>query len=252
MRMPALLVSCALSLVVVQPSFAEIISSPDIGVLAGGSGSSGYIWETPAADSTLNGTFAYSGESTTSAFDFNYDIVVDPDPFVSLNFAITNTTTTVQTFVVGVVLPISPPQVPATLMGGSVGLTLTDANFDGIAKVTDSFGTPLYQAAIDGVNVLPLWTGPFAASVVFAGQTISPNTVAGLPGPSISGPAAINTISILNTFTLTPGDRVTFSSFFVVQAVNVPEAGTMVMLGVATVVMGAGAGLRQWRKRASV
>ncbi|HRX86627.1 MAG TPA: PEP-CTERM sorting domain-containing protein, partial [Phycisphaerae bacterium] len=132
-------------------------------------------------------------------------------------------------------LPIAPAVTPASLMGGSVGGSVTDANFNGVGGAATAPGMPLYAGLMDGVSVLPIYPDPNAWNVTFQGETVNiPSVNAGLPGPVIPGPAVINDIGIQNQFTLTPGDRVALTAFFVVTPE--PSSCVLMMLGVAALV----------------
>ena len=86
-----------------------------------------------------------------------------------------------------------------------------------------------YRGTIDGAAALPLLAGPFSVTVPFAGGTVNiPATSAGLPGPTIPGPAVLTDIGITHRFSLTPGDIIGITSFFVVT----PEPTSLRLLGV--------------------
>lgn len=157
-----------------------------------------------------------------------WNMTVDPDPFINGAFALTNNTNLYQTYTLIVQLPIAPAITPSSLMGGSMGGSLTDANFDALGGLSTAGPSPLYAGMIDGVQVLPIYAHPSSWSFAFAGQTITiPQINSGLPGPTIPGPAVLNNIGIQHRFTLSPGDSVSFTSFFVVQ---VPEPATLSVL----------------------
>jgi len=159
------------------------------------------------------------------------DVSGNIDPFTSLNYAITNNAAATLLFTVSVTLPISP-QGPATVHGGSMGATLTDANFNGSATVATSVGVPLYRGLIDGATVLSIYPDPYLLGVSFAGQSVPvPPLNPGLPGPTLASGPALSTIRIINQFTLSPGDIFSGNSFFVVEAV--PEPGTLGLLAVS-------------------
>ncbi len=155
------------------------------------------------------------------------------DPFTSLNYSITNNAAVTLLFTVSVTLPVSP-QGPATVHGGSIGATLTDANFNGSATVTTSGGLPLYQGQIDGVTVLSIYPDPYSLSAPFAGASVNvPALNPGLPGPTLPSGPALSTIGIINRFTLAPGDIFAGNSFFVV--LPVPEPNTLALLGLCVI-----------------
>lgn len=175
------------------------------------------------------------------------DLKIKADPFVSAGFSVTNNAAVTQTFVVSVILPIFPAVAPFSLMGGSVGVTMTDANSNGLASLTDA-GQGIFVGQIDGVDVLDLLDDPYTLSVLFAGQTVVDSDVAGLPGPTIPGPPAFATIGIVHKFNLTPGDVVGMTSFFIIEPI--PEFGSfgLMIAGLAV----AGVAVRRYRRRAAV
>jgi hypothetical protein len=190
-----------------------------------------------AAINTSDGTFelidATSPGTGWSLTDL--DVSGNSDPFTSVNYAITNSAAVTLTFTVSVTTPISA-QGPLTLHGGSMGATLTDANNNGSATVGTSPGVPLYQGQIDGATVLGIYPDPYSLSTVFAGQSIQvPALNPGLPGPTLPSGAAVNTIGIVNQFTLSPGDIYSGNSFFVV--VSVPEPSTLALLAITVVTL---------------
>lgn len=199
----------------------------------------------PTFVDNLDGTYTSVGSASWPSYEFTWDMTVDPDPFVSAAFSVTNNAAVVQTFVVGVLLPIVP-QLPFTVHGGSVGLSLTDANFNGDAELTDA-GFAVYQGEIDGVPVLDLLDDPYTLSTAIPGFTVVDSDFDGLPGPTLPSGAALATIGITHTFTLTPGDKAAFTSFFVVEAI--PEASTLALYGVGLAVL-AGYGARNRGKKA--
>jgi hypothetical protein len=169
-------------------------------------------------------------------------ILFDTDPFISAAFSLTNVSGVTQEYTVSFSIPIIA-QTPLTVIGGSIGLSLTDANRDGVATVSDHF-SPIYEADIDGTPVLSLFSNPYSKSVIFAGQTVTAKDSAGLPGPSLPGPIANATIGITHHFSLTPGDRLSVTSFFVVEAI--PEAGSVTMV---SIVLASVAGVAGYRRR---
>lgn len=181
-----------------------------------------------------DGTYSSTGSQVESTWEFQWNMTVKPDPFISATFSLTNTALVPQVFVIGVGMPIAPPQVPLTLHGGSVGLTLTDANFNGVATVTDA-GIPIYQGLIDGLPVLDLLDDPYLLAAPFAGGTATDSDVDGLPGPTLPSGPALATIGINHVFVLTPGDKVAFTSFFIVEAV--PEIGTLAFGAIGALVV---------------
>lgn len=175
-----------------------------------------------------NGNFRFSGEeSMNEMWSLTYDVTANEDPFISANFTFQNVSALTQQFVVAASVPINPAVLPSSLIGGSFGGSLTDSDFSGSATLSTVMGSPMYYGEIDGTGVLPIYTHPYSLSAsAFGGETVNIAAVnSGLPGPSIPGPAATNSIGITHTFSLTPGDSVSFTSFFVVEPI--PEPATL-------------------------
>ncbi len=105
----------------------------------------------------------------------------------------------------------------------------------GTATIANAGGAPLFDGLIDGGSALSIITSPYSFSAPFAGGTSNiPATNVGLPGPTIPGPAALSTIGINHTFTLTPGDTVALTSFFIV----VPEPASLGLMACGAVLIG--------------
>lgn len=198
----------------------------------------------PAAEDNQDGTFSYLGQMTANPnWDLDWDMLVNPDPFISAVMGFTNNTGITQTFTLDVIMAIAPPVVPSSLMGGSIGLTLTDANNSGSATLASATPTAVYNGMIDGSPALPLLTDPYSLSVGVAGGSTTDGTSAGLPGPTIPGPAGLATIGISHKFTLSPGDRASLVSNFIIEAV--PEPGTLSLVAIFFATMLVGSRRRQ-------
>jgi len=161
-----------------------------------------------------------------------YNMSLDYDPFISASVDVVNNTAGVQNYTLTFTLPISPAVTPGSKIGGSTQGGLTDANFDGTGTLSTVGAAPLYFGQIDGVNVLPLFASPKTMTVPFTGGSTNDSTSAGLPGPTISGPSAFTSIGIQHQFSLTAGDRATFTSLFaVVNAVPEPTSLSLLVVG---------------------
>jgi hypothetical protein len=211
-------------------SFAGVLPQLELWVQVNDSESIQY---TPAGFQNPDGTYTYNGYYEGAGFDLDFDAIGDPDPFVSNTVGITNTTTTTNTYSITVLLP-SIAITGGTLIGGSIGGSVTDSNFDGMAFL-QSAGMPVYTGLIDGMPVAgaTLLNDPYSSpSVGFAGNTVNISAANfGLPGPSFPGPDVSGSIGINLTFTLTPGDSAAITSFFVVEPVPAPAA--LALLGIA-------------------
>ncbi len=165
-----------------------------------------------------------------------WDMTIDTDPFINGVFGVTNNTASTQTFILNVSIPIAPAVTPSSLIGGSVGGSIIDANFDCSATVANAGGAPLFDGLIDGASALSIIGSPYSFSAPFAGGTTNITaTNVGLPGPTIPGPAALSTIGISHNFTLTPGDTVSLTSYFIVE---VPEPASLGLLACGLAMVG--------------
>lgn len=197
---------------------------PDVQVEVGIMGDTEVLWPEAVPGGSAH-QFGMNGQMMKqNMWQLTWDMTVDTDPFINGVFGLTNNTASTQTFVLNVTLPITPPITPSSLIGGSIGGSVTDANFDGVATVANAGGSPLFDGLIDGGSALPIIPSAFSfSSPPVAGATgnIAATNV-GLPG-TVPGPAALTTIGISHTFTLTPGDTVALTSFFIV----VPEPASL-------------------------
>jgi len=222
-------ISGALGLVLASIPAVADLGVPPLMMQCWSEGEQPVIWW-PVGVPYGDGRFRYVGsfQDPDGHWTLDYDVLVKPDPFINAAYALTNPTNSTQIYNLVTTLPIAPPIVPSSLMGGSTGGSLTDANFNGVGTVaTVGPGTSFYAGQIDGVGVLPLYPDPNSWSVLFPGQTVNiPQISAGLPGPTIPGPPALASIGILHQFSLTAGDAVSITSFFVV----VPEPASVVLL----------------------
>ena len=157
-----------------------------------------------------------------------FDLEFDSDPYILASFSVINPTAHTQTYTLNFTISVSPAIVGGSLMGGSTGMTLTDngTNSD-IAAVGTSASTAFYSALIDGAEVFTLFDDPMSMSAPYNGGTAIQSADAGMPGPSLEGPDALETISIYHTFTLTANDSIGVTSYLEV----VPEPATLMLLG---------------------
>jgi len=191
-------------------------------------------WPEGAANG--DGSYSYSGTFNDSDGHWVLDIqnlTVDSDPFINAVYGLTNNADTTQNFTLMVSIPVFPQITPDSLMGGSTGGSITDANFDGVGTVSTVGLSPFYLGMIDGAGALPLHTAPFSVSAPFAGGTANiPALNAGLPGPTLPGPAVMTDIGITHRFSLTAHDTVGITSFFVVT----PEPTSLLLIGALVLV----------------
>lgn len=184
----------------------------------------------PAGVDVGKGVWNYQGDLFDLDYQLGWDLNAKADPFVSGNIVLVNTGLVTQTYSLTITLPINPAVAPGSLIGGSVGGSLT-TDFDG-GTLSGIGNNPVWEALIDGQVVKGLLGGnPFSVSNPgFGSAGIGPEAF-GIPIPSEAGPSAFQSIGIRFTFSLTPGDQVSFSSVFVVQAVPAPAG--LALLGLA-------------------
>lgn len=189
----------------------------------------------PTGNQTGPNSWNWQGSYYDPDWHMTYNIDGDTDPMLNSFISFVNTSSTTQFYSIVVALPVGA--IPgATLMDGSVGGSVTDANGDGFAQVSAVAGDSIYQGLIDGAaapgaSLLPF---PYASSVAINGGTSSIGPASfGQPIP-IPGPGVATSIGIRLDFTLTAGDSVAFTSFF--RVVPVPAPGGLALLGLAGLV----------------
>jgi hypothetical protein len=170
-------------------------------------------------------TAPYAGTNGTIS---QWSSAYDTDPFVTQNFTVTNPTGVTQTYVFTVTSPIVP-QLPTTLMSGSVGLTITNTA-DASATLDDN-GNAVYTALIDGGSVQTLFDPAYSLSCTPAFCSNSQSTDFGIPVP-IGGPGATTSIGIRIQFDLSPGDSAGVTSVFNIVAIPEPVTGALLGAGV--------------------
>ena len=182
-----------------------------------------------------DGSYSYSGYYPDPWGDWTLDLeslTVKSDPFISAVYGLTNNLGSTQNFTLTVNLPVSPQLTPSSLIGGSTGGSVTDADGNGVATLATIGPSPFYFGTIDGNGALPLYSHPYSISAPFAGGTATiPAASAGLPGPTLAGPAVLSDIGITHRFSLTSHDSVGITSYFqAIQYVPEPAAALLVSL----------------------
>jgi len=186
----------------------------------------------PTGVPTGGDTWNWQGTYDDPNWSMVYNINGDTDPMLNSFVAFQNNTNQINLYTITVALPVAA--IPgATLMDGSVGGSVTDANGDGFAQAATVLGSSIYQGQIDGADrpAATLLPFPYAATVGTSGGTtaIGPTSF-GQPVP-VPGPGVLATIGIRLQFTLTPGDSIALTSFF--RVVPVPAPGGLALLGLA-------------------
>ena len=158
----------------------------------------------------------------------SWSYLVDPDPFITGTFSLSNDTLFAKAYVIDFSLPISPAIAQSTVSGQMSG-TLTDSNGSGSASMTSTSGGAVYTALADEMFVQSLMSNANqTVSSAFGTTSFSGGSFG--QGTPLAGPAINSTIGIRFSFTLSAGDSVSFSSIFVANSVPTPGALAMGLL----------------------
>jgi hypothetical protein len=167
----------------------------------------------------------------------SWSLTLDSDPVISGTANVTNLNPLLsQQFTMIFTLPVAPPILPSSLIGGSIQGGMTDNTGNG-ATVSTAPGSAFYTARIDGSAVQSLYphAQSFGSGAFLSGNI--PNVAFGTPIPSAPGPAVLFNIGIVLDFVLTPGDSASFTSNFVVQPVPEPSTAALVALGLGALAL---------------
>ncbi len=203
-----------------------------VSIAANGIASSGYACDYGSVVRVSETEWFFEGARTDlDGTLMSWAYLVDPDPFITGTFSLTNETELAREYVVDFALPISPAMSASTIMGQMAG-TLTDANGSGSALMTSIGGGFVYTALADGLFVHGLMpeanqsvSSPFGTASFSGGAFGQENPLA--------GPAISSTIGIRFAFMLSAGDSVSFSSIFVANPVPAPGAMALGILASA-------------------
>jgi hypothetical protein len=167
--------------------------------------------------------FSFSGSNTSAAGQYavDWNLVMNPDPFINGAVTVTNLSSSAQNFTVNLNLPVTPAFSPG-LMGGSIDATVYDLNSSGTATLQPqgSVSNPIYFGRIDNTSLLLM----FAQVVSCGGVGCSGNSGESQMPPSIPVAGVNTNIGTRLVFNLSAGDKVTFSTHFEVLPVPVPAA----------------------------
>ena len=166
----------------------------------------------------IDGTYNQHG------YEMSVHFLIDPDPTITGNVAITNITAIPQSYIFSFTLPVVPAFNPS-LLNGSIGLTATaDSTAATVASVAPD---AIYSALIDGVTVKKLMDNPFSLAAAAFDSNVATDKF-GIPAP-IAGGAVNTSIGINLRFSVTPGDQAGITSQFTANPVPEPTA----LLGLA-------------------
>jgi hypothetical protein len=172
-----------------------------------------------------DGTFSWAGEYVDATIgEITWDLLLDPDPFVSGAVAVTNNTNTTGTFTFEVSLPVTVDIAAGAPMFGSSSISINDANNSGDATVSAPTGAAIYEGLVEGSVVATLFDDPFMLSPAFPPSTASDD--ASFTGVTSTAISAGDTIALRHTFVLSAGDSATGNSNFTI----IPEPSTMVLV----------------------
>lgn len=159
----------------------------------------------------------------------DWTLSYDNDPFVTNNITVTNVSLVTQTFVATVLLPISP--FGYNVHRGSVGVSTTDSNGDGVLTFASVVPTGLHQGTINGATQLEL-LDPIALNIASCGSIPGCTAVA---SQSIAyapvGPGVATQIGLILQFNLSPGDSASLTSRY--EIAPEPTTLTLALAGLA-------------------
>jgi len=180
--------------------------------------------------------FQYKGKGRVGAFDVDWTVEADPDPYINVFLELVNTTGTAQDFTFSPVLNIDPQIIGGIITGGSLSGTLIDMNGDGasLSLVSGANPPPIYTAQIDGIDyetmnlpTLPLVAAPHGTA------GIGPMEF-GTPIPSMVEPtmSVLDTIGIEINASVSGRDRAYVVATFVVEPVPEPSSSVLLIMSV--------------------
>jgi hypothetical protein len=173
-------------------------------------------------------------------WDLTWNLTLNQDPSIAGAVTLTNLTTTTRSFNLAFALPVTPAFSPS-LFGGSITATLVDASGDLSATLAPIAVSPsIYRGTIDGSTALSLLAANVSCFGSSAGCTAIGMDDFGLPGPTLPGPAVNSAIGIFLNFSLSPGDRVTFNTSFIVEPpapVPLPAALPLLLMGLGSLAL---------------
>ena len=196
-------------------------------------------WQSDFSESDINsgfeGQFNVAKNLQNASISTHAEIQFDTGAFILLNLTARNVSSVTQTYNFSFDVPVDPAYINGTVYGGSTAGSITDNGaYAPLAAVTTVAEKPFYEGKIDGSTVLGIYDTATSWAALWNGGSTNINAVnEGLPGPFLSGPAALNTIGIDHNFTLTPGDVIAVTSYFQIN----PEPATLGILGLGSLIL---------------
>lgn len=154
----------------------------------------------------------------------------DADPFIDLDFAVTNTTGFEAEIVVTAFVPLSAVFGPGLLVDASSSISVMDASNSGFL-LGPIPGTAMFEGTIDGAIVQTFFDADTTSPVSQPSGGLDGAGLFTLPMGDVlhADLVADASIGITSNFRLGPGDQAQFSGFFSVVPV-IPEPSTISLL----------------------
>lgn len=173
----------------------------------------------------------YVADSAGLGFTLQWDLVANPDPYLTGTISVLNFSGATQNFTLSYIQPVSPAFAGPTNSRGSIEISVQDFFNSGAAQLTTAGSLPIYQPMIDGVNQPNTLLN--TANLVVSSQ----GGIAGLVssfGPVYGGPAIANDIGVVVNFSLTNLDLASGTVYYEV----VPEPASLVIMAAGMVAFG--------------
>jgi hypothetical protein len=196
----------------------------------------GTTWELTdplVADSSLSdpdendvATWALDGPFVKATYTLDSMMVeLKEDPFVTNNLTLTNTTSSTQTFIVSVLLPITAFAYDATI-ASSVGVTVTNNLSTSVAASSVS-PDGIYTGTVNGSGILTLMPHLTTVTCGTTGCSTTSSDLSAVPQLA-AGPGVATSIGIILKFSLSAFDSVAITSRF--EIISVPEPSALLLL----------------------
>jgi hypothetical protein len=187
-------------------------------------GEVGEFIQNPDGTQTWRGDFEFPNVGR-----FEWDFLLDGDPFVAGTVGVINNTNATGTFTFEVGVPVTINLPAGSPMSGSSSISINDSNNNGAATVSAPAGGSIYEGRVNGAAIATLFDDPYSLSPPFPPTTISDD--ASFSGVSSTALNVGDTLSVKHTFVLSARDSATGNSNFAI----IPEPSSVVLLGMAAI-----------------